>query len=402
MLSLFKKNSKSISKQDQSDVEILVSTQEQISSITLKGKYRLVIAYLSPDCPNPDDVVRDIGRKFSDIPYRMVLMSSGVLGGIEFYNQSASSNLVLFHFFPESLIDKISSFEIPVSQDAEVVERSISSTVKVPFNVDTRDTFGLIYFPGLTAAESYFSKAMLNSSAPLTHLIGGSAGGKLDFSRADVFLNEKGHSNNCVLLYCKLAPDYYYDIFKSHNFKATSNFFEVVDFDASSRVLKAVNIHGSWEAINPVDALCLLFSCSKSQLNDNLSKHSFAIKNRAGELFIKSIANINDDGSIAFFSDMDFGERLYIVKQHDLPNQTEQDLRLFLSGSKPETMILNDCVLRRLNNGNSLGRVNCFDDIKASGFSTFGETAFSLHQNETLAALAIFKRDDKRKLYSPF
>ncbi|HGE6126259.1 TPA: methyl-accepting chemotaxis protein [Vibrio cholerae] len=402
MVSLFKKSTKSRDKQDQSSVEILVSTQEQISGITLKGKHRLVIAYLSPDCPSPDNVVREIGRKFSDIPYRLVLMSSGVLGGTELYNQSAGSNQVLFHFFPESLIEKISSFEIPVSQDAEAVERSISSTVKVPFNIDTRDTFGLIYFPGLTAAESYFSEAMLNSSAPLTHLIGGSAGGKLDFSRADVFLNEKGHSDKCVLLYCKLAPDYYYDIFKSHNFKATSNFFDIVDFDASSRVLKAVNIHGSWEVVNPVNALCQLFSCSKSQLNDNLSKHSFAIKNRAGELFIKSIANVNDDGSIAFFSDMDFGERLYIVKQHELSNQTEQDLRQFLSGSKPETMLLNDCVLRRLNNGSSLGRVNCFDDIKASGFSTFGETAFSLHQNETLAALAIFKRDDKRKLYSPF
>ena len=402
MLSFFKNRKKNREDQNKPKVEIILSTEDKISDIKINGQHKLVIAYLDPNCPHPDSVVKKLGQQFQDIPHRLVLMSAGILGGKELYNQKAPPNQILLHFFPESLIENIASFEIPITQDIKAIERSISSTVRVPFPVNTRDTFGLIYFPGLTAAESYFSDAILNTSAPLTHLIGGSVGGKLDFSRADLFLNEKQHSNKCVLLYCKLSSGYYYDIFKSHNFKATENFFDVVDFEASTRTLKAVSTHGNWEVMNPVDALCQLLSCNKSQLSNQLSQHSFAVKKSSEALFIKSIAQINDDGSITFFSDMNFGERLYVAKKDDLANRTEKDLKQFLSGCKPETMLLNDCVLRRLNNGSSLGNVNCFNDIKASGFSTFGETAFSLHQNETLTALAIFKNNDNRKLYSPF
>jgi len=400
VLSFFKKKSQGT--ENESGVEIVISTEDNISNIEVNSKHKLLIAYLGPDCQSPESVVQRIAQKFSEIPFRLVLMSSGFLGGGELYNQKAEANQLLLHFFPESLIENIAYFKIPVSQDIQAMERSIASTIRVPFEVNTRDTLGLIYFPGLTASESYFSEAILHTAAPLTHLIGGSVGGKLDFSRADLFFNEQLHSNECVLLYCKLAPAYYYDIFKTHNFTATEHFFDVVDFEASTRMLKAVMINGNAQIFNPVDALCQLFCCDKSQLATYLSDHSFAIQNNDAALFIKSIASVNDDGSITFFSDMNFGERLYIAKQHDLSNQTEKDLRQFLSGELPETMILNDCVLRRLNNGNVLDRVNCFDGIKASGFSTFGETAFSLHQNETLTALAIFKRNGRRKLCSPF
>ncbi|EGA68355.1 methyl-accepting chemotaxis sensory transducer [Vibrio sinaloensis DSM 21326] len=402
MLSMFKRRAQRSHSNSLLEPQIILSTESQLSQLTVEGSHQLVIAYLSPNCANPESVVKQIGQILSDVPNRLVLMSSGIIGGDDFYNASLSKDQVLLHLFPTALIANIASYEIVLERDTEALAKNISATVKLPFDVDTRDTFGLVYFPGLTATESCFSEAMLKSSAPLTHLIGGSAGGKLDFSRADIFFNERTLSNKSVLLYCKLAKEYYYDIFRSHNFKATQDFFDVVEFDMSSRVLKAVNMRGSWQAITPVNALCQLLSCSQSQLSEKLSRYSFAIKNQAGELFIKSVASINQDGSIAFFSDMNFGERLYLVKQHDLANQTEQDLRQFLSGHQPVTMLLNDCVLRRLNNTDSLSKVTCFSGIKASGFSTFGETAFNLHQNETLAALAIFKRDHQRCLNAPF
>ncbi|MGY3572522.1 FIST N-terminal domain-containing protein [Vibrio paucivorans] len=224
MLARFKKKKNAKGDHSLSEVEIISTTTDQIHSLSVKGQHRLVIAYLHPDCPNPESIMRSIGQKFSDIPNRLVLMSAGILGGNELYNQTATSRQVLLHFFPKSLIGNITHFEIPVSQDSEAIERSISSLVRVPFDIDPRDTFGLIYFPGLTASESYFCDAILNSSVSPTHLIGGSAGGKLDFSQADVFFNEKQHSNKCVLLYCKLTPEYHYDIFRTHNFKPTNLF----------------------------------------------------------------------------------------------------------------------------------------------------------------------------------
>jgi len=402
MLSLFKNKKNNSQNGNINSVEVILSTEEKIDNIILNGDYQLVIAYLNPQCANPESVVRKIASKFPNIAHRLVLMSSGLLGGDELYNQRGTANQVMLHFFPASIIESIASFEIPISQDVNAIQRSISSIVKVPFQVDTRDTFGLVYFPGLTAAESYFSDAILKTSAPLTHLIGGSVGGKLDFQRADLFLNEKKHSNECVLLYCKLTRDYYYDIFRTHNFKVTPKFFDVVDFDLKTRTLKAVHLDGDWNVIKPIEAISNLLDCSPTQLTEKLSQYSFAVKKGDQDLFIKSIASVNEDGSITFFSDMNFGERLYIIEKHDLANKTEQDLKQFLAGCQPETMLLNDCVLRRLNNSDALSDVNCFKNMKVSGFSTFGETVFNLHQNETLAALAIFKRDNKRPLFSPF
>lgn len=400
MLDFFKRSKRNTD--SDSNVEVIISNEDNISGITTSVEHKLLIAYLNPDCKHPESVVRKIASRFANIPHRLVLMSAGVLGGPELYNPKMDPKQVILHLFPASMIKEIASFVIPVSQDVAAMQKAISNTVTLPFEVDTRTTFGLLYFPGLTAAESYFSEAMLNSTAPLTHLVGGSAGGKLDFSRADIFVNEKVHSNECALLYCQLHDDYYYDIFKSHNFSAPQKFFDVVDFDAKSRTLKAVVINDNVDLLTPVDALCQLFNCSQSTLESYLSDYSFAIKESNDALFIKSIAAVNDDGSIAFFSDMGFGERLYIVKQNDLARQTAMDLQHFLAGATPETMILNDCVLRRLNNADALSRVTCFDSINVSGFSTFGEKAFYAHQNETLTALAIFKGGDKRKLAAPF
>ena len=49
-------------------------------------------------------------------------MSAGILGGKELYNQKAPPNQILLHFFPESLIENIATFEIPITQDIKAIE----------------------------------------------------------------------------------------------------------------------------------------------------------------------------------------------------------------------------------------------------------------------------------------
>lgn len=53
-------------------------------------------------------------------------------------------------------------------------------------------------------------------------------------------------------------------------------------------------------------------------------------------------------------------------------------------------MIANDCILRRLNNPNELNKVTSFKDIKAAGFSTFGEI-LGIHMNQTLTGIFFFQ-----------
>jgi len=53
---------------------------------------------------------------------------------------------------------------------------------------------------------------------------------------------------------------------------------------------------------------------------------------------------------------------------------------------------LNDCLLRRLNNPESLAAAHLFDGVPAAGLSSFGEI-FGVPINQTLSALAFFDHD---------
>lgn len=80
------------------------------------------------------------------------------------------------------------------------------------------------------------------------------------------------------------------------------------------------------------------------------------------------------------------------MKAKDFAGSTERAFQDFMKDkpSKPVAMIANDCILRRLNNPNDLNKVTSFKDIKAAGYSTFGEI-LGIHMNQTLTGLFFFK-----------
>ena len=60
--------------------------------------------------------------------------------------------------------------------------------------------------------------------------------------------------------------------------------------------------------------------------------------------------------------------------------------------------ILNDCILRRLHNQQSLAQVRSFDAIPTAGFSTFGEL-YGVNINQTLTALFFFRLKNKETVF---
>jgi hypothetical protein len=107
------------------------------------------------------------------------------------------------------------------------------------------------------------------------------------------------------------------------------------------------------------------------------------------EMFIRSVAKFGQDVT-AFFCDIEFGDRLFLMKQTDFIATTQRDWQQFMSGKgQPLAMLLNDCVLRRVGNPAVLGQAAFFSDTPAAGFSTFGEF-LGIPMNQTLSALVFF------------
>ena len=128
----------------------------------------------------------------------------------------------------------------------------------------------------------------------------------------------------------------------------------------------------------------------RQQLAAKLQSHSFGIKIN-GELFVRSVLAVNEAGGyLQFACDLAFGEQLYLLRSTDLAEHTRRDFAAFSAG-KPAAVgaILNDCILRRLNNAGALARANVYGDIPAAGFSTFGEL-LGVNINQTLTAIFFY------------
>ncbi len=367
----------------------------------------LVIAYV-PSVVNFKEICSVLEPKLRFAGKTLFLQTAGLVGGNsgenDFYNIN-NNQVVMLHAFSSVLLTHVESFvvdmhcqdlmqgNISCSLDGRInkIRASIESSVKPKMTVSPTDTFILQYFPGLTASESFFLEAFVTARIPLSTVIGGSAGGALDFQSADICIDGKIVSDKAVSLYCKLAPEYHYDIFSEHNFEKTGVSFYIGQCSPETRTVESFIGTSGFSLENPIDALCRHFRCSPEQLESKLSDYSFAVE-VGGKLFIRSVMSLNLNAkSMTFYCDLHIGEVLYLVKSSDFANKLSRDYQSFSKGRSLVTAIANDCILRRLNNQASLKNVKCFEQLAVSGFSTFGEVSHNLHQNQTLTGLFIYE-----------
>lgn len=383
---------------------------EKLTTLRLSPGTALVIAFVSPS-GRFNDISRRLTGALEFSQHVITIMTAGELGGGKalYHPTSGEWDNIVLHAFSTNLFEQLSIHTLPLhsgdikaghpTKSAAQRVAAISSElakVRIPFEVSSHNTLALTYFDGLTASEDFFTQALYKSRRFPCYFVGGSAGGKLDFKQADIALDGEVQENSAILCFCKIAKGYRYGILKSHNFKPTGNQFVVADFNPLTRTLNSV-LDENLNLVTPVKALCNTFKCSPADLDARLQSHSFGIDINEN-IYIRSVAAINGDGSIRFFSDMAFGEELLLVKASDFKQSLEADFRRFMQGkpATPVAMIANDCILRRLNNAAALQGVNTLDGICLSGFSTFGEF-LGLHQNQTVTAVGFFAVSDRER-----
>ncbi|WP_316673876.1 methyl-accepting chemotaxis protein [uncultured Tolumonas sp.] len=287
--------------------------------------------------------------------------------------------------------------EISVSHHDRVQRIAQSlARLSIPFPIEHHDTVALTFLDGLGASESFFSEAVYSSRRFPCHFIGGSAGGKLDFKNTYIYDGKQIQQGHAVIAFMKINPAYRYAIFTSHNFEKQNVSFLITEASQEQRWVKSV-LTDDHHVISFIDALKKHFRVSNNHdLERQLEDYSFAIEIE-DQLFIRSIAGFDfEKDQVSFFCDLSMGEQLFLVKRQDLVQRTEQDFREFMATKQHTTPvggILNDCILRRLHNQQSLAQVHSFDAIPTAGFSTFGEL-YGVNINQTLTALFFFQLEN--------
>lgn len=269
------------------------------------------------------------------------------------------------------------------------IARSLES-LRLPFRIDYADSLALTFVDGLSACESYFMEAVYQTGRFPCLFVGGSAGGKFDFKNTYLYDGRQVLENHAVVAFIKLAPGMRYGAFKSHNFKKTGKSVVVVDADADRRLVSGVLDADRHQVVPITEALSKLLNVPTAKLGEKLTGHTFGIELN-GEIFVRSVANIDmENGQMAFFCDLSPGDELQLLQATDFVDQTRRDIDTFLRGKPaPIAALLNDCILRRLNNAGELAGLGAVWNVPVAGFSTFGEL-FGININQTLSAVVFF------------
>ncbi len=262
--------------------------------------------------------------------------------------------------------------------------------LQVGMALSGEQTFAMIYCDGLSSSEGFLMQAWYDSGRFPCLAIGGSAGGRTDFSATWMATNAQILQNKAVIVFCKMARGKSFAPFKSQNFQPTAHSWLVAEADPVARTVTSLfDAGGRQQPV--VQVIAEHLKCQPAQLEEKLKGKTFGVK-VGEEYFIRSVAKITP-GNLSFFCDLEFGDRLYLLEARDFVSATQRDWDKFISGKgKPAGLLLNDCLLRRLNNPESLPSAELFDGVPAAGFSSFGEI-FGVPINQTLSALAFFDHD---------
>jgi hypothetical protein len=372
---------------------------EDLAGLQFAGKPpALVLGFVSPHLDFRS--VAERVRRAIPAESRVILMTTaGELcsqGGRLYSPADGAWDDIVLQSFASDLLAAVDVRAVPLHcQDIRAGKPTLGQDQRVtaiapPFVLDSRDTLALTFIDGLSASENYLMEAVYQSSRFPVLFLGGSAGGKLDFQHTWLYDGTRVLENHAVIAFLKLAPGKRYGVFKTQNFRRTGISFSVLDADPVRRTVSSVIDGASLAVQSFADALCGALKCRPAELSAKLARYTFAIE-LDGELFIRSVSGFEEaTGKAHFYCDVSPGDQLHLVEGTDFVRQTETDFQSFLRGKpKPLGGILNDCILRRLNNGASLGQVHVFDDVTVAGFSTFGEL-LGININQTLSAVFFF------------
>ena len=366
-----------------------------MATLNLNDEGGLLFAFVPPDADFPR--VSSAWQRLAT-PTRsvVVLSSTGALagqGGTSTYCDMAGRQ-GSWLWLPQTLIARHEIRDVDLHvRDTNSARQRIAAIrgelerLNVAMPLSAEGTFALVFCDGLSASEGFLMQAWYECGRFPCLAIGGSAGGKLDFSGTYIGSGGSVLQGRAVLIFCQIATGKSFAPFKSQNFKSDGKSWLVAEADPVARTVKS--LFGSDGRPQPIlDVLAEHLHCRGDEVGKRLEGKTFAVK-VGDEYFIRSVATIQAD-RIAFFCDLEFGDRLHLLAATDFLATTRQDWSQFVANKgTPLAVLLNDCVLRRLGNAARLGEARFFDQVPAAGFSTFGEI-LGVPINQTLSALAFF------------
>jgi hypothetical protein len=274
------------------------------------------------------------------------------------------------------LIHPLSSQDHQISEIAEDIQKRLLLT--------TVSAFGFLLVDGLSMKEEPLISALYMALGNVP-IIGGSAGDSLKFKQTFVYFNGELLQDAAVFtLFLTSLP---FHIFKHQHFLPTSTRLVVTSADPEKRLVKEINGEPAAEAY------AQLVGTTVDRLDAGVFSRNPLMLRIGNDYYVRSISNIEPDGSLKFFCAIDSGLVLTIGRGDSAIESLSRDLQQVQQEmGDPAVIIGCDCILRRLDMeeqgiDDSIGRLMA--KSKIVGFSTYGEQINSVHVNQTFTGVAI-------------
>ncbi len=271
----------------------------------------------------------------------------------------------------------------PLSSLAEQVE-ILGEDAQERLALSGLPAFGFLLVDGLSMKEERLISALYMSLGDVP-IVGGSAGDGLKFKQTFVYHEGRLLQDAAVLtLFLTTLP---FHVFKHQHFSPTATRLVVTAAEPEKRLVKEINGEPAAEAYAqligiPVDQLSSVV----------FSRHPLMLR-IGNDYYVRSISNIEHDGSLKFFCAIDAGLVLTIGQGDSALEALHRDFEKVKEDMGDPAIIIGcDCILRRLEMeeqgiDESIGRLLARN--KVVGFSTYGEQFNSVHVNQTFTGIAL-------------
>jgi hypothetical protein len=244
--------------------------------------------------------------------------------------------------------------------------------------------FGFLLVDGLSMQEEGLVAAISRTLGAI-QLLGGSAGDGTRFGKTYLYHDGKFRTDCAVFTLVESSLPFV--VFKTEHFIASRQKMVVTAADPARRIVTEIN--GEPAGMEYARAVGL----EVTELTPLIFASHPVVVSVGGELFVRSIQKVNDDGSLTFYCAIDDGIVLTVGEGTDMVSNLADAFGAVKRAIGQPSIILGcDCILRFLETGQKgtrerIGELMAENNVV--GFSTYGEQFNAMHVNQTFTGVAI-------------
>lgn len=372
-------------------VSALTNGSEAVAEIVRswpQAKPNFILVFHSTE-QDPQAVAQTIAQRFPGVPFAGCTTTGEHLNGAH-YNKSLVMSGI---WSPEikwqaTVLEKIS--QISEASARLTVDRLLQSAGLDRDQLNPEKQFCLTLIDGLSLKEEVVS-ALFADALEGIPLLGGSAGDDLKFKQTFVMVNGQVYKDAAVLVLGDSHEGF--KIIKHQHFVKTPRQLVVTKVDTAQRRVYEL------DGLPALEAYAVALGLQAKEVTADVTLAHPLLFRVNNEIYARSVAKIEQDGSISFFCGVEDGMVLEIGDHLEMDDALTQDLNVIQKPQEPaaELFIVCNCILRALEADKSqkftvLGQAMQKISKNVIGFDTYGEQLNGLHINQTMVGIALGRK----------